>query len=176
MLLKSGQGEGHDSLSYLSLCKWLALGFNGQKNSVTYGEVDWWLEEKFDSTLDIWILKVFTPLPSPCGGLPWWLSGKESACQSRRNGFDSWVGKIPWRRKWQPTPVFLPEKSHGQRSLAGCSPRGHKVRHDWSSSAHHKHPVTMAASVGCLWPSKWAPCGYKHELPDLTGGPFFMHT
>ena len=37
-----------------------------------------------------------------------------------------WVGKIPWRRKWQPTPVFLPGKSHGQRSLVGCSPRGHK--------------------------------------------------
>ena len=39
-----------------------------------------------------------------------------------RPGFDPWVGKIPWRRKWQPTPVFLPGKSHGQGSLAGCSP------------------------------------------------------
>ena len=38
----------------------------------------------------------------------------------------SWVGKIPWRRKWQPTPVFLPEKSHGQKSLTSYSPRGHK--------------------------------------------------
>ena len=37
-------------------------------------------------------------------------------------GCDPWVGKIPWRRKWQPTPVFLPGKSHGQRSLAGYSP------------------------------------------------------
>ena len=48
------------------------------------------------------------------------LSGKESACQGRRHrrcGLDFWVRKIPWRRKWQPTPVFLPEKSHGQRSL-----------------------------------------------------------
>ena len=41
-------------------------------------------------------------------GLPWWLSGKESACQCRRHRFDLWVGEIPWRRKWQPTPVFLP--------------------------------------------------------------------
>ena len=41
-------------------------------------------------------------------GLPWWLSGKESACQSRRHGFNPWVRKIPGRRKWQPTPVFLP--------------------------------------------------------------------
>ena len=48
-----------------------------------------------------------------------WLSGKEPICQCTRPGFDPWVGKIPWRRKWQPTPVFLPEKSHGQRSLVG---------------------------------------------------------
>ena len=50
--------------------------------------------------------------------------GKESACQCRRCRrcrFDSWVWKIPWRRKWQPTPVSLPGKSHGQRSLAGHS-------------------------------------------------------
>ena len=40
--------------------------------------------------------------------------------------FDPWVGKIPWRRKWQPTPVFLPGESHVQRSLAGYSPQGHK--------------------------------------------------
>ena len=46
--------------------------------------------------------------------LPWWLSGKESACQCR---FDPWFSKIPWRRKRQPTTVFLPGKSHGQRSL-----------------------------------------------------------
>ena len=39
---------------------------------------------------------------------------------------DPWVGKIPWRRKWQLTPVFLPGESHGQRSLAGCSPWGCK--------------------------------------------------
>ena len=44
----------------------------------------------------------------------------------RRCGFDPWVGKIPWNRKWQPTPVSLPEESHGQRSLAGYSPRGRK--------------------------------------------------
>ena len=41
--------------------------------------------------------------------------------------FSQWVGKIPWSRKWQPIPVFLPEKSHGQSSLAGCSPKGRKV-------------------------------------------------
>ena len=59
-------------------------------------------------------------------GLPRWLSGKKSACQCRGLGFEPCIGKIPWRRKWQPTPVFLPGKSHGQRSLTGCRPRGHK--------------------------------------------------
>ena len=52
-------------------------------------------------------------------GLQRWLSGKESAYQCRRCwrcGFNSWVGKISWRRKWQSTPLFLPEKSHGQGS------------------------------------------------------------
>ena len=57
-------------------------------------------------------------------GLPTWLSSKESACQCKRHGFSPWVRKIPWRRKWQPTPVFLPGKSCGQRSLAGYSPVG----------------------------------------------------
>ena len=46
--------------------------------------------------------------------------------QCWRTGFDPWVWKIPWRKKWQPTPAFLPGKSHGQRSLVGYSPRGHK--------------------------------------------------
>ena len=43
---------------------------------------------------------------------------KESAYQCRRLLFDPWVGKIPWSKKWQPIPVFLPGKCHGQRSLA----------------------------------------------------------
>ena len=51
---------------------------------------------------------------------------KESACQCRRHGFYPWVMKIPWRRKWQRTPVFLPENSHGQRTLVGYSLWDHK--------------------------------------------------
>ena len=48
-----------------------------------------------------------------------------------KHEFDLWVGKVPWRRKWQPNPVFLPGKSHGQRSLVGYSPQDHKrVRYD----------------------------------------------
>ena len=59
-------------------------------------------------------------------GLSWWLSGKESTWQCRRCEFNPWVRKSPWRRSWQPTPVFLPGKSHGQRCLAGYSPWGCK--------------------------------------------------
>ena len=53
-------------------------------------------------------------------------SGKESICQCVRHGFDPWIGKIPWKRKWQHTPVFLPGESHGQRSY---SPWGLKESH-----------------------------------------------
>ena len=72
-------------------------------------------------------------------GLPRWLSSEDLACQCRRHRFDSWVRKIfprkiCWRRKWQPTPVFLPGK-HGQRSLAGYSPWGHKEL-DTTEHAH----------------------------------------
>ena len=67
----------------------------------------------------------------PCAvfGLPRWRSGKDSACQCKRLkrlGFNLWVRKIPWRRKWQPTPVFLLGKSHGQRRLVSYSPWDHK--------------------------------------------------
>ena len=51
---------------------------------------------------------------------------KKPVCQCRRHGFDPWSRKIPWRRKWQPTLVFLPGKSRGQRSLVGYSEWGHK--------------------------------------------------
>ena len=62
-------------------------------------------------------------------GFPGGISGKEPVCQRRRlkrPAFDPYVGKIPWRRAWQPTPVFLPGESHGQRCLAGYSPWGRK--------------------------------------------------
>ena len=65
---------------------------------------------------------------------PRWLSGKESACQYRRQGFD------PWRRKWQSTPVFLPGESHGQRGLVGYSPWGCK-----------ESDMTERLCTGILW-------------------------
>ena len=73
-------------------------------------------------------------------GLPRWLRGNKSAYQCRRHrrhGFSSWVGKIPWRRKWQPTLVFLPEKFHGQRILVGCRPWA------FEELTHSKRPLML---------------------------------
>ena len=53
---------------------------------------------------------------------PWWLRWWKICLQCRRLEFDPWVRKIPWRREWLPTPIFLPGESHKQRSLAGYSP------------------------------------------------------
>jgi len=66
--------------------------------------------------------------------------GKESTCHCRRCKrcrFNFWVRKIPWRRVWKPTPVFLPGKFHGQRSLAGYSPRSCKESETTESSVSY---------------------------------------
>ena len=76
-------------------------------------------------------------------GFPGGTSSKVSACQGGRHKrceFNSWVGKIPWGRKWQLTPVFLPGQSHGQRSLVDYCPRGHRrIRRDWAFGHVHTH-------------------------------------
>ena len=71
-------------------------------------------------------------------GLSTWHSSKESAYQCRRRGIDPW--KIPWRRKWKPTPVFLLGKSHGQGSLEGYSPWGCKESD--TTECEHAHTYT----------------------------------
>ena len=75
-------------------------------------------------------------------GLPRWFNSKEFACKCRdhrRCRNHPWVGKIPWRRKWQPTPVFFLGQSNGQRSLAGCRPW------DWkeSNTTYMNHIINM---------------------------------
>ena len=90
----------------------------------------WWNGTLWDS----FYIRALSPL-----GLPWWLTGKESACKCSRHKFNPWVGKIPWRRKWQHIPVFLPGKSHGQRRLVGYSPWGHRVRHNLATKQQQTH-------------------------------------
>ena len=102
--------------------------------------------------------------------------GKESTCQPRRykrRGFDPWVGKIAWRRKWQPTPVFLPGKSHGQRILEGYSPWGCK---ELGMTQHtHTHFIKLISSVqslSCVWLCDPTDCStpglpIHHQLLEL---------
>ena len=81
----------------------------------------------------------FLCLDIPLFGLPWWLSGKESACQCRRHRFDPWSETISWRswRKWQPTPVFfLAWRIPGTEESDGLPSMGsHRVGHDCSDLA-----------------------------------------
>ena len=92
-------------------------------------------------------------------GLPWWL--RRVCLQCGRPRFDSWVGKIPWRRKWQSTPVLLPGKSHGQRSLVGYSPWGHKQLNMTERLHFHFHFLLYSGKAkeaeGSLFPTnkKW---------------------
>ena len=78
-----------------------------------------------------------------------WLSGKESACQCRKCRFNPWVGKSPWRRKWETTLVFLPRKSHGKRSLAGYSPWGRTESN--MTEATKKQHLSLAYRCRFVW-------------------------
>ena len=78
-----------------------------------------------------------------------WLSRSRICLQGRRHRFDPWVRKIPWRRKWQPTPVFLPGKSHGQRSLVGYSTWG--LKHDRACMHCTLPPSTFALNSTLSW-------------------------
>ena len=84
--------------------------------------------------------------------LPMWLHGKESACKFRRRGSDCWVNKIPWRRKWQSIPIFQPGKSHGQRSLVGCSPcsfkESDKTEHTGQNKSKNKLKNAVSTRTG----------------------------
>ena len=68
----------------------------------------------------------------------------------RRQGFNSWVGKISRRRAWQPTPIFFPGESHGQRSLAGCSPWGCKES-GTTERLTHARPALLCFEDDCIF-------------------------
>jgi len=69
-------------------------------------------------------------------GFPGGAGNKGFTCHCRRHGSNPWVRKIPWRREWLPPSVFLPGDTHGQRSLAGYSPWGHKELDMTEHTAH----------------------------------------
>ena len=100
-------------------------------------------------------------------GFPRQCSVKEPSCQCRghkRCGFDPWVGKVPWRRKWQPSPVFLPGKSHGQRSLVGPSSWGCRVRLDWATEHPHNAGIIGELESHTVSPQIFGRISYWRHL------------
>ena len=92
------------------------------------------------------------------------LAVKESDCQRKRLGFYPWVRKIPWRKKWQLTPVFLPGKSPRQRSLASYSPWGHKrVGHDLVTKQQQQSRITGKKN----FPTSAIPAGRSGPGPPV---------
>ena len=78
-------------------------------------------------------------------GLPRWCSGQGR--RPKRCEFNPWVRRILWRRKWQPTPIFLPRQFYGWRVLIGYSPWSHRVRHDWVCMYTHASDSTNHRGV-----------------------------
>ena len=100
------------------------------------GKIDWSAFLKRQHTPTASKIYIWASLDFPSGS-----SSKEHACQPRRpkrRSFDPWVGKIPWRRAWQPTPVLLPGEFHGQRSLVGYGAWGRKEL-DTTEVTDHTH-------------------------------------
>ena len=116
-------------------------------------------------------------------GCPGGAGGKESTCQCRRHRFDPWIGKMPWSRKWQSTPGFLPGKFQGQRSLVGYSSWGRK---SWTQQSTHMHTTLLekwlTLHIPPQWFTKWPAKHYfyavvyflKSHIRDLTTVSMFL--
>ena len=117
-----------------------------------------------------------------CNFFEWWITiqslgfpqCKSGCLQCGRPGFDPWVRKIPWRRKWHPTPVLLPGKFHGWRSLVGYSPWGRKES-DTTERLHFVSLPLQSLSRGQLFETPWtvgcqAPLSLGFSRQEYWGG------
>ena len=105
------------------------------------------------------------------GDFPGGSEGKESVCQCRRCGFNSWVRKIPWRRKWLPPPLFLPGKFHRQRSLAGYSPWGLRESDTTEWLSFHASMCLCIHVWVFMFPLVvWSNVSNSHDLLKMTVG------
>ena len=126
-------------------------------------------------------------------GFPVGSVGKESACNAGgtdRPDFDPWFRKIPWRRAWQPTPAFLPGEAHGQRSLVGYSPWGHKELDTAEETEHARMPIFQSprtAKMLCqsnflttqndyFWPLTMSPSTQGTQFSAPVSFPIFATT
>ena len=133
---------------------WFSQGLTSRK--IREGLQPWlslaasWMETLGFHHCFIWLIPTHTVV------LPWWLRWERICLQCGRLRFNPWVGKIPWRRECLPTPVLLPRKFYGQKSLADCSPWAHKeldtvvLRH-----THTHNTLTISLSGGRLF-SWWS--------------------
>ena len=136
----SGKKEyRYSRLVFLLSALWVVLMLQKQQSSYNHEEENhmtkdrsdsWkrWKWEDCDSWWKPWVT-AFWLFEEDCISNRVRLNSNESTCQHRRCRSDFWVWKIPYRRKWQPTPVFLPGESHGQRSYNPWDPK--TVGHDW---------------------------------------------
>ena len=85
--------------------------------------------------------------------LPWWLIGKESSCQFRRHGFNPWIGKTSWRRKWQSALVFFHEKCH--RGAWRATVYGSQKSQMWLSDWATEHTIAWLCHVSSCYSTKW---------------------
>ena len=91
-------------------------------------------------------------------GFPWWLQWERIHLQYRRPGFDPWLGKIPWRRAWQPTPVFLPGESPWTEETEGLQSReSQRVGHDWVTKHSTQWILSWKLPLFFLTPT-WGLC------------------
>ena len=135
--------NSHTSLAHCSVCLYLGLSESGTRwRPRQSGRQP---PENFIGKKNQWLC------PSSSGA-----GGKESACQSRRCKrweFDPWACNILWRRKWKPTPIFIPGKPHGQRSPAGSQSTGsQRIGHDWAPIKYQRSMRTKLEEKGfSLW-------------------------
>ena len=99
---------------------------------------------------------------------------KNTKAADTRNGFDPWIGKIPWWRKWPPIPVFLPGKSHGERNLEATVHRLQRVRHDWENE-HAREIYCEAISILCPNSHTFL-CNDIHLIPSFHEATMFLRT
>ena len=119
-------------------CPWLAVTQQSLSGSALLHFLSASAPFHFQHHCQSWTNWAFVTLWS---GLPWWLRQWRLCVKYRRRRFNPWVMKIPWRKKWQPIPVFLPGESYGQRSLAGYGPWGGKESDMTELLTHTPHLV-----------------------------------
>ena len=130
--------SGHYFWCYLNCCRFWRLYAHSYSNAVCWIKIHDFREyTKEQKGLLFHLFNIYFEVNSiylqliRMFGLPWWLSGKESSCQCSRCWFSPWVGKLPWRRKWHLTPVFLLGNPMDRGAWQAAVLGSQRVAHNW---------------------------------------------